>query len=152
MSRAKDRHEIGDLISEWLLQENDAGHLLGLAIGSPCNLAALADRGAERQDDGRFHWDVPDPDGQSRELIARVQAQQGQTKQVEISFFSEHRLDVDAVYRKVRRKLRKAWRDPSKELKGVLTFWYDHKGKGKTGIRRFTNSEGRHLMQLVVTS
>lgn len=134
-----DRHEVGAQVADLLLDEAQV----------PPGLQSLTPIGAALHRDRQVDHPVEDPFGNGRRITGRASFRfDGSLEQAVVYFRSRDKMDVDAAYQAVRKRLG-GHGAPVREVTGHLTFRWSVSG-GSVALSRYKDDDGLAVLHVTV--
>lgn len=134
-----DRHKVGETVADLLL--DGAGVPVGLVAHGPVGEALLSGRGVDHA--------VEDPFDNGRRITGTATLRYDKSLETGVLFFrSSDKMDVDAAYQAMRKRLRKHGA-PSREVARKLTFTWSV-GGGSVSLSRYKDDDGMAVLHMAV--
>ena len=152
MRPGQDRHDLAAEVMG-LLYPEDVGFLRGITLGERSSDIGEREGRTPRPDGpgAALDYEVTDPLSHGRTLTLKFHQQQGRASTATAFFVSQNRMDVDSVYRLVRKHLQACHGRPSKQMTGVLKFIWRHDGElpTETSVCRYKNNDtGENILEV----
>jgi len=134
-----DRHQVGEQVANLLLDDEDVP--VGLTASGPIGEALQADRVVDHR--------LDDPFGNDRRITGKATYRfDGSLEQAGLHFRSKDKMDIDAAYAVLRKRMRKHG-TPKREVTGHLTFIWEV-GGGRAFLSRYKDGDDMAVLQLSI--